>query len=102
MNDYLAIVKLSAAGAAGKAKFAATDVMHALSVLREKTRTQSTNDIYEYEVFKIVKSDKGGEGLVSVARKLATSQRSLPAVLELEVVPVLEELQYTHYTTQAA
>ena len=48
MNDYLAIVKLSATGAAGKARFAATDVMHALSVLREKTRTQSTNDIYEY------------------------------------------------------
>ena len=102
MNEYLAIVKLSAIGAAGKTKFEARDVMHALSVLREKTRTQSTNDIYEYEVFKIVKSDKGGEGLVSVARKLATSQRATPEVMELEVVPIVEELQYTHYTTQAA
>ena len=102
MNEYLAIVKLSAIGAAGKTKFEARDVMHALSVLREKTRTQSTNDIYEYEVFKIVKTDKGGEGLLSVARKLATSQRAIPEVMELEVVPIVEELQYTHYTTQAA
>lgn len=102
MNEYLAIVKLSAIGAAGKTKFEARDVMHALSVLREKTRTQSTNDIYEYEVFKIVKTDKGGEGLLSVARKLATSQRATPEVMELEVVPIVEELQYTHYTTQAA
>jgi len=102
MNEYLAIVKLSAIGAAGKTKFEARDVMHALSVLREKTRTQSTNDIYEYEVFKIVKTDKGGEGLLSVARKLATSQRATPEVMELEVVPVVEELQYISYTTQAA
>ena len=102
MNEYLAIVKLSAVGAAGKTKFEARDVMHALSVLREKTRTQSTNDIYEYEVFKIVKTDKGGEGLLSVARKLATSQRATPEVMELEVVPVVEELQYISYTTQAA
>lgn len=102
MNEYLAIVKLSAIGAAGKTKFEARDVMHALSVLREKTRTQSTNDIYEYEVFKIVKTDKGGEGLLSVARKLATSQRVTPEVMELEVVPIVEELQYISYTTQAA
>lgn len=102
MNEYLAIVKLSAIGAAGKTKFEARDVMHALSVLREKTRTQSTNDIYEYEVFKIVKTDKGGEGLLSVARKLATSQRATPEVMELEVVPIVEELQYISYTTQAA
>ena len=102
MNEYLAIVKLSAIGAAGKTKFEARDVMHALSVLREKTRTQSTIDIYEYEVFKIVKTDKGGEGLLSVARKLATSQRATPEVMELEVVPIVEELQYISYTTQAA
>ena len=102
MNEYLAIVKLSATGAAGKTKFEARDVMHALSVLREKTRTQNTNDIYEYEVFKIVKTDKGGEGLLSVARKLATSQRATPEVMELEVVPIVEELQYISYTTQAA
>ena len=53
-------------------------------------------------MFKIVKTDKGGEGPLSVARKLATSQRATPEVMELEVVPVVEELQYISYTTQAA
>ena len=104
MTDlYLAFVKLSASGAPGKTQFEAKDVMHALSILQQRAKTKSTSDIYEYELFRVVKESNG---LVSVAKKLATSARAMPVTVITPPAdkqePTYEEAAYTSYQLTAA
>lgn len=100
MPKFLAFVKLSSTGSPGKAEIEAEDVMAALAILRTKTRVQSTADIYEYELFKIVDHPQGGEGLVSVAKKMATAPR--PQLELARIITDTEETPYSNYETQAA
>ena len=102
-DTYLAFVKLSSSGAPGKTQFEAKDVIEALATLRERTKTKSTSDIYEYELFRVVKESNG---LVSVAKKLATSARAMPVTVitppAVKQEPSYEETAYTSYQLSPA